>query len=157
MVVDAEEGEYAPNLSGINSRFLLSGRGDGERSRIHGVYTFDQMEEMARDFATVMSLIANPPAALGQEDAASGLIVYVNHTFANHSSTDVLARGHIPPVVAGLTGFDLGLRTGEPAKLAIEVVAEVVDKGSEKLETDENRGALLPAPSEVITVGSAPP
>jgi hypothetical protein len=159
MISDAEEGDYVPNLSGINPRLLLAGRGEGERSRIQGVFTFDEMEEMARDFATVMNLIANPPAALGgtAEEAAAGLIVYVNHTFANHSTRDLLARGHIPAVIPALTGFDLGLRTGEPAKIAIEVVTEVVDRGSEKLETDENRGALLPEPAEVITVGAAAP
>lgn len=160
MVADAEEGAYVPNLSGINSRFLLARSSEGERSRVHGIYTFDDMEEVARDFATVMNLIENPPAALGgatAEEAAATMIVYVNHTFANHSTRDVLAKGHVPAVIAGLTGFDLGLRTSEPAKIAIEVVAEVVDTGSEKLETDENRGTLLGEPDQVITVGSAPP
>jgi hypothetical protein len=160
MVSDSEEGDYVPNLSGINPRLLLAGRGAGERSRIHGVFTFDEMEEMARDFATVMNLIANQDSALGgaaEEDAAALLIVYVNHTFANHSTRDVIGQAYIPAVIPALTGFDLGLRTGEPAKIAIEVVTEVVDRGSEKLETDENRGALLPEPAEIITVGAAPP
>jgi hypothetical protein len=117
------------------------------------------MEEMARDFATVMNMIANPPAAAAptEEEGMGELIVYVNHTFANPSTRDVLAKGHIPAIIPALTGFDIGLRTGEPATVAIEVVVEIVDEGSEKLETDDNRGALLPAPEEVITVGSAAP
>jgi len=159
MVADAEEGEYVPNLSGIDTRVLLASRGAGEHSRMHGVFTFDDMEEMARDFATVMNLIANPPTQAGaaEEEAQGELIVYVNHTFANPSTRDVLGGPYIPAVIPGLTGFDLGLRTSEPAKIAIEVVTEVVDRGSDKLETDENRGALLPEPPEVITVGAAPP
>jgi hypothetical protein len=155
---NAEEGEYMPNLSGIDSRVLLAGRGEGERSRIHGVYTFDDMEELARDFATVMNLIANPAKLSALTSSPEGdLIMYVNHTYANHSTRDVLARGHIPAVIPALTGFDLGLRTSEPATIAIEVVAEVLDRGSEKLETDANGGGLLPAPENVITVGTAAP
>jgi hypothetical protein len=159
MLEDAEEGAYVPNLSGINSRFLLGGRGEGERSRMHGVYTFDVMEELARDFATVMNMIENPPNLQGvnEEEGEDGLIIAVNHAFANPSTTDVLSRPHIPGVIPALTGFDLGLRTGEPARVAIEVVVEVVDQGSEKLETDDNTGALLPEPPEVITLGAAAP
>jgi hypothetical protein len=160
MAVDPEEGEYIPNLSGINSRVLLAGKGQGERSRLHGVFTFDDMEEMARDFATVMQMIQNPPEDPGQvegEEGGGALVALVNHTYANHSTRDVLATPYIPGTIAALTGYDLGLRTGEPATIAIEVVAEVVDLGAEKLETDDHKGELLPEPEEVITVGSAPP
>jgi hypothetical protein len=155
---NADEGEYMPNLSGIDARVLLAGKAEGERSRLHGVYTFDDMEELARDFATVMNLIASPAALAPLTSSPEGdLIVYVNHTFANHSTRDVLARGHIPAVIPALTGFDLGLRTDEPATIAIEVVAEVLDRGSDKLETDGNHGALLPEPENVITVGTGAP
>jgi len=155
LAVDPEEGEYIPNLSAINSRVLLAPRSQGERSRLHGVFTFDDMEEMARDFATVMQMIATPPPFEESEEGA--LAVLVNHTFANHSTRDVLAAPYVPGTIAALTGYDLGLRTGEPATIAIEVVAEVVDLGAEKLETDDHKGPLLPEPEEVITVGSAPP
>jgi hypothetical protein len=160
LLVDAEEGEYQPNLSGINSRLLLAGRGEGERSRIHGVYTFDVMEELARDFATVMNLIENGPTQIvgvSEEDAEGELIVAVNHAWANPSTTDVLNRSRIPAVIPALTGFDLGLRSQEPARVAIEVVVEIVDEGDEKLETDDNKGRLLPEPPEVITFGAAAP
>lgn len=156
MAVDPEEGEYIPNLSGIHSRVLLAGRGAGERSRLHGVFTFDDMEEMARDFATVMQMLENPPQ-VDDGEGTGALVALVNHTFANHSTRDVLATPYIPGTIAALTGYDLGLRTGEPATIAIEVVAEVVDLGAEKLETDDHKGPLLPAPAEVITVGTAPP
>jgi hypothetical protein len=159
-LVDAEEGAYTPNLSGINSRFLVAGRGAGERSRIHGVYTFDVMEELARDFATVMNLIENgatPIQGVNEEAGEDGLIIAVNHAWANPSTTDLLNRPHIPAVIPALTGFDLGLRSNEPARVAIEVVVEIVDEGEEKLETEDNRGALLPEPPEVITLGSAAP
>jgi hypothetical protein len=68
------------------------------------------------------------------------------------STRDVLAQSHIP----ALTGFDLGLRTVEAATIAIEVIVEIVDKVAKKLPIDDERGALLPEPTEVITAGGAP-
>lgn len=63
----------------------------------------------------------------------------VNHAFEtqNRSSDgDVLARPYIPGTIAGLVGFDLGLRTLEPANVAIEIVLELVDVNGDKLDRD---------------------
>jgi len=155
-LVDADNGEYLPNVSGLDYLYLLAPRSEGERSRLHGVYTFDDMDEMARDFATVMNLIENPPPPLaGAEGDAT--LVYVNHAFAfqNHSDRDPLVRRWVPEVVPALTGFDVGLRTTEPATIAIELVIELVDRGAGRVETDG--GALLEPPARVITVGAAGP
>jgi hypothetical protein len=54
----------------------------------------------------------------------------VNHAFAlqNRSGDgDKLVGHYIPSEIAGLIGFDLGLRTYAPANVAIEVVVEVTD------------------------------
>ena len=159
-LVDAENGEYVPNLSGIDYLYLVEGKGAGEASRRHGTFTFDDMDEVARDFATAMNLIQNPPGAPdGQDPDEDRTIVYVNHAFAfqNHSERDLLVKEWLPPVVPALTGFDIALRTFEPVKVAIEVVAEVVDTGAHKVKTEGRTGALLEAPTRVITVGSTPP
>ncbi len=70
------------------------------------------------------------------DNPAVGLI---NHVFnvQNRSYNDVLVKQYIPPVIAGLTGFDLGLRTYEPANVAIEIVIEIVD-------TEEKIQGFLP-------------
>lgn len=158
MVVDAERGEYIPNLSGIDYRYRLEGKSRGPASRRHGTYTFDQMDELARDFATVMNLIANPPPPLGGEEGdGDGTLVYANHAFAfqNHSSRDPLVAPWIPEVIPALTGFDIALRTEEPATVAIEVVAEVVDLGSDKVQAKGDDRDLLEPPETVITLGAA--
>lgn len=159
-LVDAENGEYLPNLSGIDYLYLVEGVSAGEASRRHGTYTFDDLDEMARDFATTMNLIENPPGPMaGQDEDDDPTVTYVNHAFAfqNHSERDLLVKEWVPPVVPGLVGFDIALRTSEPAKVAIEVVAEVVDTGSGKVKTDGKKGTLLEAPTTVITVGTAAP
>lgn len=159
-LVDAEEGAYIPNLSGIDYLYAVEGSGSGEGSRRHGTYTFDDLDEMARDFATTMNLIENPPAPMdGQDPDTDQTPMYVNHAFAfqNHSERDLLVKDWVPPVIPALTGFDIALRTFEPAKVAIEVVAEVVDQGSHKVKTEGRKGTLLEAPTTIITVGTTAP
>src|SRR5690606_16323764 len=153
-----DDDEAIPNLSGIHSRLRLEGRGSGAASRVQGVYTFDDMDELARDLATVMNMVANPPGGLpdlGEDE--DPLLVYVNHTFANHSTRDVLAVGYIPDVIPALTGFDLGLRSNEPVTVAIEVAAEVVDLGSGKLQQQGDDDPVLMAAETVVAIVAAAP
>jgi hypothetical protein len=156
-VVDSETGESIPNLSGIEYLYLLKGRNEGSASRLSGTFTYDDMDELARDFATVMSLLQDPPPAIGGGDASPDqdpTLAYVNHLFAfqNHSDRDPLIKSWIPEVIAGLTGFDLGLRTTEPATIAVEVVVELVDLGHDRVQM-EHEGQLIDPPDEVITLG----
>jgi hypothetical protein len=158
-LVDADEGAYLPNLSGIDRLYLLEPTSAGEGSRRRAIYTFDDLDEMARDFATTMNLIENPPTSMSQDPEDDPTVTYVNHAFAfqNHSERDLLVKAWLPPVVPALTGFDIALRTFEPAKVAIEVVAQVVDVASNRVKTEGRDGALLAAPTRVITVGSVAP
>lgn len=157
MLIDADEGEYLPNLSGIDYLYRLEARSAGVASRQHGTYTFEDMDELARDFATVMSLIAAPPRS-DDPEAEDLTLVYANHAFSfqNHSSSDALVKRWVPSIVPALTGFDVGLRTREPARIAIELVAEVVDSGGDKVQA-HGGDTVLPAPSVVITLGSPVP
>ena len=160
MVIDAEEGEYLPNVSGIDHLYILEGKSQGEASRRHGTYTFDDLDELARDFATVMNLIASPPPTLdGEEEGNNGALLYANHAFAvqNRSTRDPLVDPWVPGVIPGLVGFDLALRTEAPATVAIEVIAEVVDRGNSKVIMKGGNDTPLPAPETVITLGSAGP
>lgn len=165
-LVDPQEGKYMPNLSGIDHYYQLPPASAGESSRVHGTYTYDDMDELARDFATVMDLIKHPPTTdLGGQafddpaQAAAVLPSYVNHAFdfLNHSNKDALLKNWQPSTVAGLTGVDFGLRTYEPATIAVEVVLEVTDQGSGKVRQDGETDALLPPTTEIITVGTSGP
>jgi hypothetical protein len=159
-LIDAENGEYMPNISGINEFHILEGANTGERSRRHGVMTYDDLDELARDFGTVMNLILNEPTSYPGggmlEEGESALPTYVNHTFdfQNRSSNDPLINDWIPGVVAGLTGIDMGLRTSEPARIALEVVVEITDRGSDKVRREGQDDPLLPPPDEIITIAT---
>jgi hypothetical protein len=159
-VTDADNQEFMPNFSGINHRYVVPGRGAGDASRRHGTYTFDDLNEMAIDFATVMNMIANPPTLPSSQpgEFEDLTVTFTNHAFEvrNRSFNDYLVKPYIPAVIAGLTGIDFGLRTTEPATIAIEIAIEVVDQGSGRVRERGSDDPLLDAPTEIITVGTAP-
>jgi len=157
-LTDADNQEYMPNFSGIDKRYIVLGKAQGEGSRVHGTYTFSDLEEVAIDLATVMNIIENPPASEGDAPEEDPRVTYANHAFhwQNRSYDDLLIANWVPPTVAGLTGLDLGFRTYEPATVAIELAVEVVDKGG-RLRKEGEEHPLLGAPEEIITVGTAPP
>ena len=110
-----------PNLSGIDRFYILPPLG-----RIEGILTPDDMVELATDLGTAMAIQKHPPT---DASGFAGPVLY-NRAFnvQNRSSQgDPLLGPFIPRVVAGLVGFDLGLRTYEPAKIAVEVVLDVED------------------------------
>jgi hypothetical protein len=156
-VTNAQRQEQQPNLSGIDILYELPGLDDSRDSRRHGTITFEDMDELAIDFATAMNIIATAPppdpSLDAQDNPAVGL---VNHAFAveNRSYNDVVVQSYIPPVIAGLTGIDIGLRTYEPANVAIEIVVEVVDKDSGKVVKRDESLTLLPEPTEFITIAN---
>jgi len=161
-LTDPDNEEYMPNFSGIDKRYIVTGKDSGEGSRVHGTFTYSDLQEMATDLATVMDLIKNPPVIEGAdpEDMEDPTVTYTNHAFhwQNRSYNDLLVKDWIPGTIAGLTGLDLGFRTYEPATVAIEVAVEVVDKNGKRIrkEGEEDKELLAPT-EEIITVGVAAP
>ena len=116
-----------PNFSGIDRFFVLPPLG-----RIEGILTPDDIVELATDLGTAMKLDKTPQAP---DSAFAGPALF-NRAFnvQNRSSQpDPLLAPYIPKVIAGIVGFDLGLRTYERAKIAIEVVLDVVDRNGDRV------------------------
>lgn len=122
------EDELIPNASGVERVVLL-----GPKERIDGIVTPDDFFELASDLGTAMALAASPPSEEGQ---FGGAVLY-NRTFNGQNrdgKTDPLIKNYVPTVAAGILGFDLGLRTNEPANLAIEALVDVQDEGNKSGE-----------------------
>ena len=145
--------ELQPNLSGIEETLLAFGTKGDRESRRHGTFTFEDMHELAVDFATAFNMIGgnSPP-----DEGVCELVQCVNHVFhgQNRSFEDKLAQPHIPGTIPGLIGFDLGLRTREPANVAIEIVVEVIDKGSGKVLAEDSTEPAMQEPTDYVTAGT---
>jgi hypothetical protein len=95
------------------------------------------MEEVATDLATVQNIIGANADPATAEDGVNGL---VNHAFEIHNRSndnDLLIKRYIPKTIAGLVGFDIGLRTFEAGNVAIEIIVEVVDHAGNRVSTDQ--------------------
>jgi hypothetical protein len=165
-IVSDEETE--PNW-GYDLVFLVPGD-----SRVEGTLTTDDMQEIATKLASVENMLASPEAMQADEaaDAAAGdngpddpnatssadssfdPVATANNIFnpQNRSNSgDVLYTPWIPPVIAGLTGFDLGLRTYEQANIAIEITMEIQDVNGDRFITIGSNAPQLGPPPKVLS------
>ncbi len=155
--ITVTEEEAIRDLSGIDMLFLLPGVGaeaEGRESRVVGTFTFDDMDELALDFATVFKILADAaPVDAEEEDPRSTL---VNHAFnvRNRSYNSPLLVPYQPAVVPGLVGFDFGVRTAEPANVALEVLVEVRDRQGDRVAARGDDAVLLEPPTEIISAAA---
>ena len=133
-------------------------------SRVEGTLTTDDMHEIAIKLASAMNLI-NSPQAQAAANAPPGTpsnfdtAGYANNIFnpQNRSNGgDPLYTPWIPPVIAGLTGFDLGIRTLEPANVAVEITIDVQDlKGNRFVTVGSSDPQLGQPPATLSPPGAA--
>lgn len=146
-----EEEETAPNPSGIDRFFILPPKG-----RIEGIITPDDMVELAVDLGTAMVLAERP---VGPDSPFAGPALF-NRAFnaQNRSSEpDPVLQPFYPPKVAGIVGFDLGLRTYERAKVAVEVVIDVEDvQGDRVVRSSDPEARPVGRPGRTLSPPAAP-
>lgn len=148
------------DLSGIDMLFLVPGvksKTPSELgSRVVGTITFDDMDELARDFATVFKVLkdaAPTQNADGTEDDPRPTLVNNAFNVRDRNYNSPLLAPYRPLVVPGLVGFDYGVRTNQPANVALEIVVELRDRENRVARGGQTTG-LLEAPTNVITDGA---
>ncbi|MBX3185684.1 MAG: hypothetical protein KF819_01665 [Labilithrix sp.] len=137
-----------PNFSGITRTIIVPPMG-----RVEGIITPDDMVELATDLATAMRLAQAPPA----EELAGPVLFNHAFNFQNRSSepSPVIAP-FIPKVIAGLTGFDLGLRSYAPAKVAVEVILDLEDVHGDRIIPQGDDQRRVGRPGNTLTPPAAP-
>jgi hypothetical protein len=130
--------------------------------RIQGTITSDDVHEIAIKLAAVEDLLASPQAQGGQAAGSNfDATAIANNIFnpqnrSNSVPPDLLYTPWIPPVVAGVTGFDLGLRTTEAANVAVEITMEVQDlRGDRFVPQDDTSAAQMGIPPQVLSPPAA--
>jgi hypothetical protein len=126
-VTVVSDDETDPNF-GYDLSFYVQGD-----SRVEGDLTSDDMQEIAIKLAAAENVISQETNLAMQAMNGNGTdpTTLVNHIFnpQNWSNTnDPLFTPWVPPVIAGLTGFDLGLRSFDAAaNIAVEITIQVQD------------------------------
>jgi hypothetical protein len=145
--VQAGDEEAIPNFSGFQRFFVIP-----PKSRIEGVITPDDMRELAIDLATAQQIMSAPPPANAiDEDPRTGLINRAFNLQNRSNQEDLLVKPHIPAVIAGLTGFDIGLRASQPGNVALESIIDVKDLNGERLVELSSGDPEIGVPGRVLT------
>jgi len=160
-----DDDETVPNL-GYDLGFPVPAN-----SRVEGTITTDDMHEIALKLAAVENVMASPDAMMGMvpqypsgmEQSATTVdtTTLCNNIFneqnrSNSVPADPLYTPWIPPVVAGVTGFDLGIRTSEPANVAVEISIDVIDlNGNRFVEADDTSTPKLGQPHTTLSPPAA--
>ncbi len=147
--------EAMRDLSGIDMLFLLPGTATRDSveagPRVVGTFTFDDMDELARDFAAVFKIVRDAvPTDETEDDPRSTLVNYAFNV-RNRSYNSPLLDPYRPLVVPGLLGFGFGVRSFEPVNVALEIVVEVQDRRGDRVAERGQTVRLLEAPATVIS------
>jgi hypothetical protein len=151
-VVDDEN--TIPNW-GYDQEFVVPAKG-----KVEGTLTPDDMREIAIKLASAENLLASPQAQAPAMTPGAGFDAtsIANNIFnpQNRSNSgDPLYTPWIPPVVAGLTGFDLGLRTSQAANVTIEITMEVQDLRGDRFVLQDSSDPKMGVPPMVLSPPSA--
>jgi hypothetical protein len=143
--------ETLPNLSGYENSILI----DGD-SRVQGTVTTDDTIAMAIGLAAAMDVMSQPANAMATYSQAT-LIDHIFNIQNRPISNDPLVSQYVPSVIAGLTGFDLGLRSDSPENIAIEIIVDITDLSGDRLVPQGQTESLIGLPPAVLTPPLTPP
>lgn len=144
--------QTTPDFSVNDSSHVLPAK-----SRLEGTLTSDDTAEMEVDLATAEAIMANTPP-LGMDDSANALMNHTMNLQNRSTQPDPLIQPWIPKTgIPGLTGFDLGIRTTEPANIAIEVTVDITDlNGNRVIAQGDTTNKPIGLPPNTLVPPKAP-
>ncbi len=154
-VTVVDDDETVPNL-GYDLGFYVAAN-----SKVQGTITPDDVHEIAIKLAStekvLASSLATSSADAGTDNSLSATEL-ANHIFDSQNRSnagDPLYTPWIPPVVAGITGFDLGIRTSAPANVAVQIVMDVQDLNGNRFVTEGSSTKQIGIPKTVLSPPAA--
>jgi hypothetical protein len=157
--------ETIPNY-GYDQQFVLA-----PKSRVQGDITPDDVTEIATKLAAVETFLASPQGSQMQSATSDDSLdptQVCNNIFdfqnrSNSSPPDLYYTPWIPPVVAGLTGFDLGVRMevdeddsgGGAGNVAVEITMNVQDLNGDRFVPQDTTDPQMGMPSKVLSPPAA--
>ncbi len=138
--------ETEPNLTGLATPLVVPAM-----SRRQGTFTPDDMSDLATKLAIAMAIMKAPVDPMAMYSQATLL----NHDFDIHYRTnqpDPLLTSYIPSVIAGLTGFNLGIESYDQMNVTIEITMQIVDNSDGKLIPPGESGTPMGPPATLLKV-----
>jgi len=143
--------QTTPDFSTNDKFYIVPAKG-----RVQGTLTTDDTTEMEVDLATAEAIVANTPP-LGQGISANSLINHAMNIQNRSTQSDPLISPWLPKgPVPGLTGFDLGIRTTEPANIAVEITVDLTDLNGNRVIPQGNNEKAIGLPPNVLVPPKAP-
>jgi hypothetical protein len=160
---------YNPGITIVNDDVTLPNFGYDQafwvkaKSRVQGTLTSDDLLEIATKLASVQQMLASPQTmqALAPDAGPNSFdpTQVANNIFnpQNRSNGgDLIYTPWIPPVIAGVTGFDLGLRLYNVAgNIAVEITIDIVDVNGNKFVPSDSTDPQLGPPPMTLSPPSA--
>ncbi len=161
--------ETIPN-NGYDKQYVLP-----PMSRVEGTITPDDIQEIATKLASVQKFLASPQAKMAASATAddtsddnsldptsvcNNIFDYQNRS--NSTPPDLYYTPWIPSVVAGLTGFDLGIRmevdegdSGGAGNVAVEITMDVQDLNGNRFVPQDTTDAQMGMPGKTLSPPAA--
>jgi hypothetical protein len=168
---------WVPGVTVVNDEQTLPNEGYDQqfvlapKSRLEGTITTDDTKEIAIKLASVQKFLASPQAqaatsgtgdnSLDPTQVCNNIFDYQNRS--NSVPPDPFFTPWIPPVVAGLTGFDLGIRmsvdaadgSGGAGNVAVEITMDVQDLNGDRMVPQDSTEATIGVPSKTLSPPAA--
>lgn len=148
--------EAVRDFSGIDMLFFVPGvsaEPGAAEPRVTGTFTFDDMDELARDFGAVFKILRDAAPVDDTEDDPRETLVNYAFNVRNRSYNSPLLAPYVPDVIPGLIGFDFGVRSDAPVNVALEIVVEVRDRRGDRVAGRGQTVRLIDPPETVISGG----
>jgi hypothetical protein len=157
--------ETIPN-NGYDKQYVLP-----PMSRVEGTITPDDIQEIATKLAAAENFLASPQAQQTQSattdngpsptEICNNIFDYQNRS--NSVPPDLYYTPWIPPVIAGLTGFDLGLEMqadadsggGGAGNVAVEITMDVQDLNGDRMVPQDTTDPEIGIPGKTLSPPAA--
>jgi len=131
-----DEGDVAADFSSYEQTIILP-----PGARLQRRITDEEFDEVALDFAAIINGAPN-----------ANQVFY----FLNQHMRDPRNDQYIPPVVPGLVGFNVGIRSTSPVNVAVELTMSLVDR-SDRVAREGDGLWDIPEPEIITPVPPADP